>query len=336
MRTRHIIFALIFVILAAGGGFAFFLSQPTVTVAHPVRGPAVEAVYATGEVEPVRWAKVSPKSTARIVEILAREGDRVQRHQLLARLSDDEAGARVDQLATQERTLRDEVQRLTPLLPKGYVGKQAYDRAVSEHRQSRATLDAARHVLDDLRLRSPMSGVVLRQDGEVGETANSMQVLFWVGELKPLRITAEVDEEDILRIRPGSRTLIKADAFPGQVLEGRVAEITPKGDPVNKSYRVRVALPDDTPLKTGMTTEINIIARETNNALLIPASAVTNNTVWVVRAGKAERVAVKTGAATEQRIEITAGLADNDDIIVAPPADLKPGQSVRAKVQPAP
>lgn len=336
MRTRHIIFTLLLVTLAAGGGFIFFYSQPTVTVAHPVRGPAVEAVYATGEVEPVRWAKVSPKSTARIVEILAREGDRVTRNQLLARLSDDEAGARVDQLAAQERLLRDEVKRLTPLLPKGYVGKQAYDRAVSEHRQARATLDAAKHVLDDLRLRSPMSGVVLRQDGEPGETASSMQVLFWVGELKPLRITAEVDEEDIPRIRPGSRTLIKADAFPGQVLEGRVAEITPKGDPVNKSYRIRVALPDDTPLKTGMTTEVNIIVRETSNALLIPSGAVTNNMVWVVRAGKAERVAVKTGAATDQRIEITAGLGDNDEIIVAPPADLKQGRSVRTKAQPAP
>ena len=336
MRIRYQIPILLFVILAGAGVFVYFQSQASITITHPVRGPAVEAVYATGEVEPVRWAKVSPKSTARIVEILAREGDRVTRNQLLARLSDDEVGARVDQLATQERMLRDEVQRLTPLLPKGYVGKQAYDRAVSEHRQAGANLDAAKHVQGDLRLRSPMSGVVLRQDGEAGETASSMQVLFWVGELKPLRITAEVDEEDILRIRPGSRTLIKADAFPGQVLEGRVAEITPKGDPVNKSYRVRVALPDDTPLKTGMTTEVNIIVRETSNALLIPSDAVTHNMVWVVRAGKAERVVVKTGATTNQRIEITAGLADNDEIIVAPPADLKQGRSVRTQVQPAP
>lgn len=336
MRTRHIVFTLLFVILAAGGGFIFFYSPPTVTVVHPARGPAVEAVYATGEVEPVRWAKVSPKSTARIVEILAREGDRVTRNQLLARLSDDEAGARVDQVATQERLLRDEVKRLTPLLPKGYVGRQAYDRAVSEHRQARANLDAAKHVLDDLRLRSPMDGVVLRQDGEPGETVTSTQVLFWVGETSPLRITAEVDEEDIPRVKAGQRVVIKADAFPAEALEGTVGEITPKGDPVNKSYRVRISLPADTRLKIGMTTEVNIIVRKMQNALLVPVSAVSNGAVWVVRNGKAERVSIKTGAADEQRMEITAGLGDNDEIIVAPPADLKQGRSVRTKAQPAP
>ena len=80
-------------------------------------------------------------------------------------------------------------------------------------------------------------------------------------------VTAEVDEEDIARCRPGQQAVIKADAFPGRVLKGQVNEITPLGDPLNKSYRVRVALPDDTPLHLGMTTELNIIVSEQPNAL---------------------------------------------------------------------
>lgn len=336
MPIRYPLLALLFVTLAGAGVFAYFQSQTGVTVTRPVRGPAVEAVYATGEVEPVRWAKVGPKSTARIVEIRAREGDRVVRHQLLARLSDEEASARVDQLAAQEHLLRDEVTRLTPLLAKGYVGRQAYDRAVSDQRQARANLDAARHVLDDLHLRAPMDGVVLRRDGEPGETVTSSQVLFWIGETSPLRITAEVDEEDIPRVQAGQRVVIKADAFPAEALEGSVGEITPKGDPLNKSYRVRIGLPADTRLKIGMTTEINIIVRKTQNALLVPVSAVSNGAVWVVRNGTTERVSVKTGAADDQRIEITVGLGDHDDVIVTPPAGLKPGQTVRLKTQAAP
>ncbi len=65
MRTRYPILALLFVILAGAGVFAYIQSQVSITITHPVRGPAVEAVYATGEVKPVRWAKVGPKSTAR-------------------------------------------------------------------------------------------------------------------------------------------------------------------------------------------------------------------------------------------------------------------------------
>jgi len=331
MRPRYRLLVVILIALVGAAVFAYYKAALTVVVATPSRGPAVAAVYATGTVEPVRWAKVGPKSTGRIVEILAHEGDRVARNALLARLNDDEASAKVDQLAAQERLLRNEVKRLTPLLPKGYVGKQAYDRAVSERRQAEAALDAARHVLDDLRMVSPMDGVVLRQDGEVGETVTSSQTLFWVGEPTPLRVTAEVDEEDIPRVRLGQRVLIKADAFPDQVLEGLVNEITPKGDPINKSYRVRVGLPTGTPLRIGMTAEINVIVREQSNALLAPAGALVDGALWVARDGKAHRVAVKTGVADENKVEILEGLSGDEQVILSPPQDLKEGRTLRIK-----
>jgi RND family efflux transporter MFP subunit len=333
MRPRYWLLAVSAVALGGALFWFVFSSTPRVQVTAPLRGPAVEAVYATGNVEPVHWAKIGPKSTARIVEILAREGERVKRNQLLARLNDDEARARAAQLAAQERLLRDEVKRLTPLFEKGYVGRQAYDRAVSEHRQAEANLAAARHVVAELSLRAPMDGVVLRQDGEPGETATSAQVLFWVGEASPLRITAEVDEEDIPRVRSGQRVVIKADAFPSEMLEGTVGEITPKGDPLNKSYRVRVALPPDIKLQIGMTTEVNIVTRATLDAWLLPLSAVANGALWLVQDGKAERRAVKTGAADDKQIEIIEGLTGAEQIILNPPADLKPGQAVRVKPQ---
>ncbi len=336
MRLRPLIFTLLFVLLAGAGAY-YFLSLPvTVTVTQPLRGPAVEAVYATGNVEPVRWAKVGPKGTARIEQILVREGEQVTHGQVLARLNDIEARARAAQLSAQERLLQGEVKRLTPLLAKGYVGKQSYDRTVSDHKQAQANLAAAQQVVNDLSLRAPMDGIVLRQDSEPGETVTSTQILFWVGEVSPLRITAEVDEEDIPRVKTGQRVVIKADAFPGATPEGAVAEITPMGDPINKSYRVRISLPADTRLKIGMTTEINIIVREAPQALLVPVDAIVNGEAWLVRDGKAMPVAVTTGALDEERIEITAGLSDNDSLIAAPPPGLKAGDRVRIKAPPAP
>ena len=334
MNLRSLILALLFILLASAGVYYYLTLPVTVTVTQPVRGPAVEAVYATGNVEPVHWAKVGPKGTARIEQILVREGESVSEGKILAQLNDVEAQARVAQLSAQERLLQSEMQRLTPLLAKGYVGKQAYDRTVSEQRQARASLAAAQQVVNDLSLRAPMDGIVLRQDGEPGETVTSAHVLFWVGELNPLRITAEVDEEDIPRVKPGQRVIIKADAFPSAAPEGTISEITPLGDPINKSYRVRVSLPADTRLKIGMTTEVNIIVRETPQALLVPVTAVSNNTAWRVRDGKATPVAVTTGALDAQRIEITSGLSDDDSLIVVPPAGLKAGDRVRTQAQP--
>ncbi len=336
MRIRSLTLILLCVLLAGTGAYYFLFLPVTVTVAQPLRGPAVEAVYATGNVEPVRWAKVGPKGTARIEQILAREGEQVTHGQVLARLNDVEARARVAQLSAQERLLQGEVKRLTPLLTKGYVGKQAYDRTVSDHTQAQASLAAAQQVVNDFSLRAPMDGIVLRQDGEPGETVTSTQVLFWVGETSPLRITAEVDEEDIPRVKTGQRVVIKADAFPGATPEGTVGDITPMGDPINKSYRVRISLPADTRLKIGMTTEVNIIVRETPQALLVPVDAVSNGKSWRVRDGKATPVAVTTGALDEKRIEIVTGLSEQDAVIIAPPPGLKAGDKVRTQASSAP
>ncbi|TIS60784.1 MAG: efflux transporter periplasmic adaptor subunit, partial [Mesorhizobium sp.] len=82
---------------------------------------------------------------------------------------------------------------------------------------------------------------------------------------------------------------LKSDAFRQQNLEAVVDSITPKGDPVTKTYRVRFRLPDDTPLRIGMSTDVNIVIRVSKNALLIPSVAVDGNKVFVVEGDKAWR-----------------------------------------------
>jgi RND family efflux transporter MFP subunit len=308
----------------------FTLRSLTAVQTSPiVRGPAVEAVYATGIVEPVLWAKVGPKSTGRIAEIMSHEGDTVKRGTVLARLDDREARANTKQLAAREEFLRDEEKRYRELFAKQLISRQVYEKAVSDHEQALESLNAARQALSDLTLVSPLSGKVLRQDGQAGEVVTNTSVLFWVGESDRLWVVADVDEEDIPRIRLKQRVLIKADAFAGRTLEGTVVEITPKGDPVNKTYRVRIGLTAGTPLKIGMTTEVNIIVSEAQDTLLAPASAVVDGHVWRVQNGRAIRRDIKTGILGDQKIQILSGVEEGDKVILYPPATLKDGQRVR-------
>lgn len=220
MRLRYALTAVTLLALLVLLGL-YFLSaaRPAVSVKQPSRGPAVEAVYATGTVEPVQWVKVAPRIVARIDEILASEGDRVTEGQVLARLDDREERANVAQLEARVAFLRTELARLRRL-GEEHITRQSYEQAESELRQAKAALDAAQHLLSEMTIRSPMDGVVLHQEGEVGEIVDKRQVLFWVGQIRPLRVSAEVDEEDIPPVREGQRTLIKADAFPGEILEG--------------------------------------------------------------------------------------------------------------------
>ncbi|PZO83781.1 MAG: hypothetical protein DI626_08780, partial [Micavibrio aeruginosavorus] len=104
--------------------------------------------------------------------------------------------------------------------------------------------------------------------------------------------------------------LVSADAFAGQTFNGRVLSITPKGDPVARSYRVRISLPQQTPLMIGMTAETNIITQVKEDALMVPATAVNNGKVVVLDGGKAKIVDVKTGIKTPDAVEITEGVAE--------------------------
>ena len=183
--------------------------------AKVTRGPAVEAVYASGTVEPVSWAKVQPLRTGRIASVEAFEGDEVKTGQILMRLDDRELRASVAQLEAEQRFLRSELDRVSELARRGVTTTQVEERARSQLDQAVATLNAARQRVEDFLLRAPMDGTVLRRDGEVGEIARPEDVLFWIGRASPLRIEAEVDEEDIPLVAVGQPALIKADAFAG-------------------------------------------------------------------------------------------------------------------------
>jgi RND family efflux transporter MFP subunit len=144
-----------------------------------------------------------------------------------------------------------------------------------------------------------------------------------------LRISAEVDEEDIAQVRPGQEVLIRSDAHPSRIFHGKVQAITPKGDPVARSYRVRISLPADTPLMIGMTTETNIVLRQGEHALLLPAGAVQQGKVWRVENGRLHPNNVTVGAKGATEIEILEGVGDGDWIVTAPSPSLQAGQHVR-------
>jgi len=291
----------------------------------------VEAVYATGIVEPVHWAKVASLVRGKILEHCMCEGKPVAKGDVLARLDDEEQVASVRELEARETFLHKELARYRQLRKSDTVSVQNYERVQSEHEQNHEAIAAARKRLIVHTIKAPIDGVVLRRDGEVGEVVEAGEVLFWVGRPSPLWITAEVDEEDIPLVQPGQATLIKSDAFPGRDLAGRVARITPKGDPVNKSFRVRVALPEDTPLMIGMTTEINIVVRTVEDALLVPLDALSENRVFSFDKGRVTARPVATGIKGQSRVQVTQGLDPGAKIVLDPPPGLRDGDRVRAK-----
>lgn len=327
-RIRSILLGLILVAGAAVLAWRW-LAPPEVTLAQPTRGPAVEAVYATGMVEPSLEIRIAPRAAGHIVELRVDEGDAVKKGQLLARLEDADLRASVAELEARVEYARAQYERNVELRRSGLVSADALDRSRTELEAAQAALRRARDQVRFMRLVAPADGRIIRRDGEVGEFVPVNQTIFYMAGPAPLRITADVDEEDVPRVRPGLPVLIRTDAFADRIFRGRVDQVTPRGDPVARSYRVRIALEGDPPLQIGMTTETNIILAERQDALLVPSNAVIGGHVWVVRDGHAERRAVTVGVAGPERTEILDGLEGTEWIVTRPPETLEPGQRVR-------
>ena len=329
MRLRNIILFTLIVVVAGAAVWWRYGRGLEVTTVAATRGTAVEIVYATGAVEPVRWAKVASLVRERIVDLCYCEGKSVKKGDVLAKLDDNEIRGQIQELRAREDFARRELSRVVELSARGAATTQAYERASADMRQVQALISVQMERLSDYTLTAPMDGVVLRRDGEIGEIAEVGQTLFRVGVPKPLQVVAEVNEEDIPRVQVGQQVLFRTDAFANRRLEGKVREITPMGDPVAKTYRIRIALPDDTPLLIGMSVEANIVTREKPDALLIPADAVQGDSVFVVDGDRARRRAVEIGIRGTRMVEVLSGLKQGERVIAPAVTNLTDGARIR-------
>jgi RND family efflux transporter MFP subunit len=252
----------------------------------------------------------------------------------LARLDDNDLRAAVAELEARAIYAEQQLERTGRLLKQGWATQEKFDQAKSEMDAARQAARRMGEQLAFMSLRTPAGGTIIRRDGEAGDFIPINQPVFYLAKAGvPLRISADVDEEDIPLVKIGQKVLIRADAFPGRIFTGEVKEVTPKGDPVARNYRVRVQLPADTALMIGMTAETNIVTLEKQDALLIPASAVSGGVVWAIRDGKLISVPVQIGIKGRDRVEAATGLSDGDLVAIDPSQHLKSGETVRVRRQ---
>jgi RND family efflux transporter MFP subunit len=303
---------------AAGAGLAWWLGPTPVQTVLPVRATAVEAIYASGSVEPSVMLPIAPRVAGTLAELTVDEGSTVRKGQLLARLDDTDLKSTVEEQSARTQYARENFERNQDLVRRGFVSPGELDRTRSDLDAADAALRRAHTLRNFAALTAPADGVIIRRDGEIGQYFPAGQALFTMSCCAPLRVAVEVDEEDILKVHVGQKAVLRTDALPASTLDGVVSQVTPKGDPVARSYRVRIRLADPQALKVGMTVDANLIVAERPDALLVPSAAVQSGSVWVVRDGRLSRQAVKTGVIGAERTEILEGLTPSAHVVLAP------------------
>jgi membrane fusion protein, multidrug efflux system len=304
----------------------------SVDVVYPTRGRAVLAVYATGTVEATVMFPIAPRISAKLAQLHVDEGQQVSKGQVLARLDDEDLQSSLRQFQAQEVLAKQTYDRKSTLVRSGTITKADFDNAKAEWELAKAQTARAISEMNFMKLVAPNDGTIIKRDGEVGQLIPVQQAVFWMSCCAPLRISVEVNEEDIAQVKPDQEVLIQADAFPDQIFKGKVQSITPMGNAIARTYRVRIAFAEKNPLHIGMTAETNILISQHDNALLVPSSAVVNQQLWLVRDSKLVLQDVKIGAKGLKNSEILSGVQEGDAVVLRPLPDFKAGESVRPHV----
>lgn len=237
-------------------------------------------------------------------------------------------------------------------LSKAGPRKEQIDAQAGTVRQLEGGLALTMVDLDNTVIRSPLDATILSRNVEQGEFVTTGFVgdngakgfVVSIADLNDLRVDLDVSQNDFAKVRPRQPCWIVTDAYPDRRYDGYVDLISPEANrsKATVQVRVKVALPDEL-LRPDMNATVSFLAmdklaatRATSQpttqaaAIRVPTSAVRDGAVFVVEAGKAARRTITAGVTSGGEVEVRKGLIGGEDLIVAPPADLKDGDAVKA------
>lgn len=369
-RVRRWLWIGTLVVAVAGIGYAFARpkgkpgeEKDKVKTAKAEVADVQVRVTEVGSVEPDVKVDVKSVLSGKVVELLVREGDRVKRGQVLARVEPDVNQAR-DLVQVKNSVSEAEIalneakathERNKDLLSQGLLSAQAGLESETRWRQAKANRDSAMDkyriveesgvpiavasagTMQRLNVTSPMDGVVIRRPVELGDTVmsgvssfNSGTVLMTVADVETMIIKAGINEVDIGKVHLEQPVKVTLDAYPKVKFAGKILRIAPAArlEEKVKVFDVEIAIAHQgAELRTGMTANIDILGEKREKVLTVPVEAIfkkDETEVVYVKKPEEPKAAEKGGLLSSV---FAAGKKDT------PPAKLDPKDAWKEKFE---
>jgi RND family efflux transporter MFP subunit len=314
------------------------------------RSTVPDWLEAVGTVRAAQTSQVSSQMMGKIGEIRAHEGDRVQNGQVLATIDDAQPRSAVDQATSAVDAAEKEVsaadsdlalaqttlKRYQELYDKKSVSPQEFDEIKARYQsaearrdmgragvaQASAALTQAQTSLSYTQIRAPFSGVVTDKKADAGTLASPDMPIFTLEDTRSFRLDVTVDESDIRLVHVGQGAPVTIDALGNNQLSGKIVQIVPTADTASRSFIVKVELPVDAGLRSGLFGRAQF-ARSERAALLIPRTSLVERGqlqgVYVLDANQiAELRYITLGKSTGEQFEVLSGLQAGEKIVAAP------------------
>ena len=208
------------------------------------------------------------------------------------------------------------------------VWEKELHQAEASMRRAMASLELAQQRLDESTIKAPINGTIAQRFMDKGDMASTNRPLVSIVDLEVMKVTAKVPERDIGSIKIGQRAFVKPDAYPGQVFNGTVTNISPIIDRASQTCDIEIEVPNpDQILKSGMFARIDLTVSESKFAPVIPSDAIikegNESFVYIAENGKAIKKIIETGISDGIMTEIISGIKVGDQLIIAGQSNLK-------------
>lgn len=312
------------------GGIRVGIAEPVMTTALPVTGTIT---YDANRVSHV-GARIDGRVLASSVDL----GRRVARGQILVELESAEVGrirAEAQRASSLLRIATENYNRERRLEQQGISSRKELLEAEADVRRGEAELRSARTQLSVLGaghgtgghfdVAAPFAGVVVERNVSLGQMATASDTLFTLADLSRVWIELDVFERDLSRVSVGQAVSVSTDAFPSRTFPGRIVYVGDVVDPVKRTVRARVEIPNPSgALRPGMFARASIrVGGGGVIAASVPQAAVQHvegKTVVFVPGGKPgefRAIPVQLGESIPGgRVVLTAGLAAGARVVV--------------------
>ena len=201
--------------------------------------------------------------------------------------------------------------------------------------QAKIALSLAQERLGDATITAPISGILSMRYLDLGGLASPTAPIFEIVDIDTVKATVSVIESDLSKLDfENQEPWIEVDAL-AQPVPGKISLISPVLDQASRSAKVEIMIDNaDLRLKPGMFAKVRVPVEIHENAILLPRSAVIEDNVrqtqivFVVADGRSRRRQVEMGLAEGSRVEITSGLSEGEQVVIAGQHTLKDGEEV--------
>lgn len=291
-----------------------------------------ELVNSTGTLRPDEEVDLSFETSGKIVGINFREGTRVKKGDLLAKINDRPLQAQLEKLIAQKKLSELKEFRQRSLLDRDAISQESYDQIQTELQTLQADINLINARIAETELRAPFDGIIgLRYISE-GAYATPSTKIARLLKISPIKVEFSIPERYAPEIKIGYPIKFKVDGI-NNVFDASVYAVDPKVDLTTRTVVLRALYPNrNEELKPGRYAGITMTLSQIDNAIAIPTEAliaeIDGEKVFVYRKGRAESVKVDIGLRTESQIQITRGLRLGDTLLVTGILQLRQGLPV--------